>query len=365
MLRISCLGHKLLFYFFVSTYYHQVKMIKTVLLKGLKLKTVVISLMILFISIMVGCNGTVVQELKPGKELLSVDFQKGQTLRYKFVSRKDITVDWGEVKSGNKTQRKIKKSSESMEMVVSYEPVEVKPFGLTTIKATYESIKAERSEQKRGRKDAVGFFVGKSFVFDIDATGKIKDYSELDNLIRQAGQKSFRPDTSRGRIKDPDMISDFIASQWFLWDCVSSITNPIQGVSIGEKWKSQLSVPTPMIMSRARDVVYTLGKILETDKGRVAVIESSYNLAESVPSDWPKPYPSGKFQMSGRFGFFRNYRVIDLQGQGSEDFNIDSGRIERYNQNYKIQVQASLMLPLGPEPKITIDQTLTMELLEN
>jgi hypothetical protein len=357
--------YKLLFYFFVSTYFHQVKMIKTVLLKGLKLKTVVISLMILFINIMAGCNGTAGQKLKPGKELLSVDFQKGQTLRYKFVSSKDITVDWGEVKSGKKTQHKVNKSSESMEMVVAYEPVEVNPFGLTTIKATYESVKAKRSEQKRSHKDAVESFVGKSFVFDIDATGKIKDYSQLDNLIRQAGQKSFRPDTSRGRIKDPDMIADFIASQWFLWDCLSSVTNPIKGVSIGENWQSKLSVPTPMIMRIARDVVYTLGEIRETDKGRVAVIDSSYSLAKSVPLDWPKPYPSGKFQMSGRFGFFRNYRVLDLQGQGSEEFNIDAGRIERYNQSCKIQVQASLMMPLGPQPKITIDQILTMELLEN
>ena len=340
-------------------------MIKAGLLKGLKLRTIVTFIMLLFISIMGGCNGTVSKKLEPGKELVIVDFQKGKTLRYKFVSRKEITVDWGEVKSGKKTQHKVNKSSESMEMVVAYEPVEVNPFGLTSLKATYESIKAKRSDKKRRRKDAVESIAGKSFTFDIDATGKIKDYSQLDNLIRQAGQKAFRPDTSRGRIKEPDMIADFVASQWFLWDCISSVTNPTKGVSIGENWKSQLSVPTPMIMRRARDVVYTLGEIRETDKGRVAVIEGSYSLAQSVPLDWPKPYPSGKFQMSGRFGFFRNYRLIDLQGQGSEEFNIDAGRIERYNQNYKMQVQASLMLPLGPQPKITIDQTLTMELLEN
>jgi hypothetical protein len=53
-----------------------------------------------------------------------------------------------------------------------------------------------------------------------------------------------------------------------------------------------------------------------------------------------------------------------LQGRGEELFNIDAGRTERYEQQYELQLNASLLLPLpGAKPKITINQTLTMELL--
>ncbi len=51
-------------------------------------------------------------------------------------------------------------------------------------------------------------------------------------------------------------------------------------------------------------------------------------------------------------------------GQGEEVFNIDAGRTERYKQQYELQLSASLLLPLpGANPKITINQNLTMELL--
>jgi hypothetical protein len=68
--------------------------------------------------------------------------------------------------------------------------------------------------------------------------------------------------------------------------------------------------------------------------------------------------------MSGRFGFLRNYRFLDLQGQGEELFNIDKGRTEQYNQQYQVQVDASLLMGIGPRPRITIKQKLTMELIE-
>ena len=40
--------------------------------------------------------------------------------------------------------------------------------------------------------------------------------------------------------------------------------------------------------------------------------------------------------MVGPFGFYRNYRVLSLQGQGEELFNIDAGRTERYEQQYEL-----------------------------
>jgi len=300
---------------------------------------------------------------------LTVDFQKGQTLRYKFVSSRDIDVDWGRMRSGSRPgSAKVDRFSESMETVVAYRPIEVEPWGLTTIKATCESVKIERSSQRKGRrttkKDAAETLSGKTFTFTVSPAGKIEDYSQLAGLIREVGKKAFRQSSKRGRIKELDMIGDFIAAQWFLWDSVSSIQNPYKGVSIGQSWKSKLSVPAPMVIKKARDVTYTLEEIRRTEKGRLAVIRSSYSPAESAPRSWPMPY-SGAFQMGGTFGFLRNYRVLDLQGTGEELFNIDTGRTEQYNQNYRVLFEASLPMALGMKPKVTIKQNLTMRFLED
>ena len=99
--------------------------------------------------------------------------------------------------------------------------------------------------------------------------------------------------------------------------------------------------------------------------GRLAVIASSYQKADSVPRSWPIPY-WGSFQMAGPFGFYRNYKILSLSGRGEELFNIDAGRTERYEQQYELRLSASLLLPLpGAEPRITINQSLTMELLDD
>jgi hypothetical protein len=120
-----------------------------------------------------------------------------------------------------------------------------------------------------------------------------------------------------------------------------------------------------MVMRKARDVTYTLDEIRPGDKGRLAVISSSYRLADSAPREWPIPY-SGTFQVAGAFGFYRNYQVLDLQGRGQELFNIDAGRTEQSSQHYQMRLKASLLMPLGGvSPTITIDQDITMTLIEN
>ena len=312
------------------------------------------------ISLLAGCTSTT------GKRtLLTVDFQKDRTLRYKFISGRDIDVilDPSEAKADKSGTQKY---TETMEMVVAYTPIETDPYGLTVIKALCESAKASRGKRSSGRhspKDAVESLPGKTFTFTVSPAGRIEDYSELEKLIRQTGEKAFRPNTGSDRIKEPDMISDFIASQWFLWDSVSSIKNPAQGVAIGQTWNSRLSVPTPMVMRKARDVTYTLAEIRRTKKGRLAVIRSSFSLAESVPGNWPIPY-SGTFQMAGTFGFFRGYKVLDLKGQGEELFNIDTGQTEQYNQQYLMNLEASFPIAVGPTSRMTINQSLTMQLLE-
>ncbi len=338
----------------------------------MKLKATLTIFTVIVLSVLAGCTPGDKKPIKDenallakGKELLTVDFQEAQTLRYKFVSSRDIDVDWEPRRSGPKPDKStVDRSSESMEIVVAYTPVEIDPYGLTTIKATCESVKVKRS--KGQRKDAVESLPGKTFTFTIDPTGKIEDHSQLNGLIREIGKKAFRSDTTGGRIKDPDMICDFIASQWFLWDAVSSIEKASEGVSVGQTWKSRLPIPTPMVTRKARDVTYTLDEIRRTEKGRLAVIRSSYSPAESVPSGWPIPYV-GAFKMKGTFGFLRGYKILGLEGQGEELFNIDAGRIEQYSQQYQTQWEASLLFALegAANPRITIKQKLTMKLLKD
>ena len=243
---------------------------------------------------------------------------------------------------------------------MAYTPIEINPYGLTTVKAVCESVKVARS--KGPGRDAVETLAGRTFTLAVGPTGKIEDYSQLDELLKETGKKVFRANTD---IKEPDMIGDVVATQWFLWDAVSSVEKPSKGAASGQSWNSKLSVPTPMVMRKARDVTYRLDEIRPGEKGRLAVISSSYKIADSAPRDWPIPY-SGTFQVAGAYGFYRNYKVLSLQGRGEELFNIDAGRTEQYKQQYQMQLSASMLLPLaGVNPKITIKQNLTMNLLEN
>ncbi|MCJ7729806.1 MAG: hypothetical protein MUO27_08030 [Sedimentisphaerales bacterium] len=320
---------------------------------------------IVIVGIVGGCTPAQKSALAPGKTRLTVDFQQNQSLRYRFLSSRDITVDWGQMQGRDAGKTKIDKSLESLELVVSYTPVEVDPYGLSTIKAACESAKVARTGQsprQMSRPDAAQSFAGKSWTFTVGPTGKMEDRSQLYDCIRQAGQQAFRTDKSQGLVKEPDMIYDFIATQWFLWDSISSVTKPVAGVGVGDEWRSRLFVPASMILFAARDVNYRLEEIRQGEQGRIAVIGGSYTLLYPSPSDWPVPYTE-LFQMSGTFGFLRGYKVFDLQGQGQELFNIDAGRTEKYTQKYPMHVQASLPMGLGLNPQITIDQTLTMELI--
>lgn len=119
-----------------------------------------------------------------------------------------------------------------------------------------------------------------------------------------------------------------------------------------------------MVMRMARDVTYTLAEIRRSEKGRLAVIRSSYSPAESIPDAWPPLPYSGRFQMQGTFGFLQSYQILDLHGQGEELFNIDSGRIEQYNQQYQVQLRASVPMGIDMQPLITMKQNFTMQFLE-
>jgi hypothetical protein len=229
-----------------------------------------------------------------------------------------------------------------------------------------ESVEIKRTGRPSGRganSDAVQVAQGKTFTLKVDSRGRIVDYAQLRTLIGELGAAAFRSSARGGRVKEPDMIGDFILSQWFLWDAVSTVENPSAGVAVGQSWPSQLWVPVPMVMRKARDVTYRLDEVRADDAGRLAVIGSTYRLADTTPSDWPIPY-SGRFQMSGTFGFLGGYQVTGLDGTGLELFNIDAGRIESAEQRYTMTLKGSLP-PMGirANPHLTIEQVLTTELL--
>ncbi len=312
-----------------------------------------------------------------GRVFLTVDFQQGQTLRYKFTSQRNMIVDWDPNAPAGTNHAQ--EQSESFEMVVAYTPVEVDPYGVSTIHAVVESVKTQRQGGPGARDfgaDAVQTAQGQNFTLKVDPRGKVVDATSLTALIQEMGKRAFRPDMSRGRVKEPDMIWDFIASQWFLWDAEATVKRPAEGVAVGQTWPSQLCVPTPMVVRWARNVVYKLAEVRESPwqgqdalatregaTGPVAVIQSTYTPAASAPAGWPIPY-SGRFQVSRTFGLLVSYEVMGLQGSGRELFNLRAGRVEQRQEKYTLRVKAGLP-PLGikANPHITIDQTLTMELI--
>jgi hypothetical protein len=295
---------------------------------------------------------------------LTVDFEQGKTLQYRIASRRQVSLDWDP--NATATKNRVQEHTEQMEMIVAYTPAEVDPYGVSTVRATVESIRAMRSGGPTGRTlgvDAVESAKGRSFTIKVDPRGRIVDANELRTLIQEMGEQAFR-DGAGGRVKDPDMIGDFVAGLWFLWDGVATIPLPAEGLAIGQTWSSQLPVPTPMVMRKARDVTYRFNGIRSGPRGAAAVIESTYKLASSTPADWPVPY-SGRFRVSGTFGFLGSYEVLSLKGSGEELYNIAAGRLEQRRQTYTMDVNASLP-PMGIEthPRIVIAQTLITELLE-
>jgi hypothetical protein len=221
--------------------------------------------------------------------------------------------------------------------------------------------------------DGLASLSGKSFRVSVTATGQIFETAELEKVIRDLGEAAFggKSDRYEGRkIKNPDMIADFIAVQWFMWDQQQSIPRPVAGVAAGEEWQSKrnLLAPFPFVSRIGRGVKYTLAEVQHPAQGPLAVIKSTYSLAQTPSMDWPMPY-TGTFSQRGSFGFFHGYKVQDISGEGTQVFDVTRGIILSDKQEYTARVSAEI--PFGglgkdgekPEPNIIVKQTITMELL--
>jgi hypothetical protein len=290
---------------------------------------------------------------------LALRFDPNRPLTYEFVSSRDIEVQW-EPNAANQAKAKNSKMAESLTLVMTVQPIEVNDLSMR-VKATCVSAVVRRTKldgSPTGKRDAVEGLVGKSFHLGVDTRGTITEYTELDALLKETGEMAFFEHSEKGRTKSPEMIADVWATQWFLWDAIS-MSDPNR-IRVGDTWSSQLSLPTPMVMRKARGVEYTLGAIEETDQGRIAVIDSQFTLsADTAPRSWPIPY-SGTFHVSGPFGLLRGYKILSLSGSGRETFNIDQGRSLGYEHHYRVEMSSMMPPMIWTSIKIVIDQTISM-----
>ncbi len=213
------------------------------------------------------------------KEYLVVDFKEGSALRYQLVSERDIELNLGGTKTTKTAEQKPQKMSEKLSLVIAYKPIKVNPYGLTTIEATCESAKVTRRSftGKKTKSDAVRSLRGKTYTFKITPNGKFEDYANLQKVVEELGKKAFTQKTGKqGRVKDPDMISDFVALQWYFWDSVATVEKPIEGAKIGQTWKALQFIPLPIPRAIVMETTNKLYEIKNTPDGRQAVITSSF-----------------------------------------------------------------------------------------
>ena len=302
---------------------------------------------------------------------LLVSFEKDVPVTYKMVSQRNTEIDLTTSQPGKKS--KPQQMSEKLDMVMVYTPLEVDPFGLTTLQATCKSVKVTRAgfSGKQNTSDAMERLTGQSFILKLTPTGQIHDSSDLERIARELGEKAFSTGRNDMRVKDPDMISDFLAMQQFLWDAGATISNQLD-LEVGDIWQAQQTIawPTPRYPPPARMTSYTLEEIGSDpnipDAPRKAIITSTYTLSETPMETYIKPYEEGRFQMRGLFGFLRNYQFKTLEGSGRQVFNIDDGLVESDQQEYHMDVTASFMLPLGDSvPILDVEQTFTIERIED
>jgi hypothetical protein len=313
---------------------------------------------------------------KDGKTYLSVEFPADTTLKYHIISSRSIMLDLAGPAGRSKDSSARQEMKEEADLVIAYTAAGSAGRGGTLVDAKCLSAKVERQKLTGGSAsdDALTTLSGKSFRMSVSATGQIFETSELDKVIQQLGEAAFgnRNDRYEGRkIKNPDMIADFIAVQWFMWDQEQSVPRPTQGVAPGQEWKSKrkLLAPFPFVARVGRDATYTLSDVTKSPDGsQLATIKSVYSLAEGSSMDWPMPY-TGTFSQRGSFGFFQGYKVQELTGEGKQIFDVTTGRINSERQSYKANISA--VIPFGglgkdgekPEPNIVVNQVITIELM--
>lgn len=302
-------------------------------------------------------------------ELFVVDFKKDSPLTYKMVSQREVRVDLdpsGKM-SKDKKSSGVWELTETLEITAQITLKEIDPNGYLVVEAYYPEVTVQRKgKDTRAAKDAIENLTNKRAVFKITPAGVAVDDSGLVQLIQELGNASFSGSSgNRENVKNQDMISDFVALQWFMFDAVSTIKDPLSGAKKGQSWKSELSVPAPLDLGIGRDTTYTLSDVYIEDNEQKALITSVYSLADGRPK-MPLIYSGRAYQQRGFFGVLR-CKPLSLTGGGQFVYNLDSGAVEKNIQEYDIETTAILFIPLpGTEGgRMKIHQKLTVELLKD
>jgi len=327
-----------------------------------------------------GCpNGGV----RSDDNLIVVEFKPGQTLTYRLTSRREILIELvdgeGKLQPGQSHTM-----SEQLEVVMAYTPTAVDPLGPTTIEARCTSAKVTRQGFRTSGpepKDLAEKLAGKTFSFQVSASGKPSDTQAMDAALNEFIESGFiNASGPVKRIKDPDMVVDFLALQHHLWDAPATMPNRLSGARVGRQWTCRQLTPLPFPLPAMRTTTYTLtalgtatepaGEADHPDEGPTvepgkAVIESTFALSDAQPDWWPPAYQK-VFNLRGSlFAILRNYRFRSIDGTGRAVFDVATGVLDSETQHYKTVIDADFMLPLGDtRPVITIDQQLRAERIE-
>ena len=285
---------------------------------------------------------------------------------YQFTSSREIEIQWGTTSAaGDPNQSST--ITESLVYTVTYECEPTDAEGLTRIHASCGQARVRRSNsvgiRRARRPDAAEGLAGQTFDVVVDRKGRLVDASGLENLLKRLGQDAFREGPGGGRVKDPEMIYDIVATQWALWDAAGSARSG--RIRPGATWSSQQLIPTPMVKRMARDVTYTLASSHPSDQGPVAEVTSTCVLSSDLPLlKWPVVY-SGTFQVAGTFGFLGGYKVEDLHGNGVDRLDLESGQLISSMHRFQWEAEANPLpfTTIKAQPKLIITQTLEIESL--
>ena len=305
----------------------------------------------------------------PRGDYAAIEFHPDSMLRYRFVSSRDVKIELTEGSNGKKEDSKT--SRESLDMVMRIRPVKIDPYGLTTLEFTCESVQVKRTSfsGKGAAVDAMEALKGKSYTVQVTPTGQIENKDDFARMLKEIGQKSFVASTNpKQKVKNPDMILDWIFFQMYLWNVSASIPKPLDGIHPGSTWQSDQFMPWPVPIQNlpSRITTYTVKDITEQYAKRTAVIDSTYQLRDEPVLSFPLPY-EGPYQIKGSlFSILRSYRHESLEGSGTEIFDLTDGVLEKDQQNYTLVTRADFILPLGQSlPTLTVQQSILIERLKD
>jgi hypothetical protein len=310
------------------------------------------------------------QENYSDKQFLVVDYPPNQPVRYKMISERRSIVDLdpsGKMSKGGKSSAK--QVDEKLEIAAALTLLDVDKYGYLTIECKYESVNALRIGTSSKGSDAVESLAGKSANIKMTPAGLIVDDTQLVSLVQTASEKAFSGSGKQGEaaVKSEEMLSDFVALQFYMFSFLEAIKEPLEGLKIGSKWDYELLTPLPLAANVGRKANYTLKEIFfdpnsQTNK---AVILSDYELLSYRPKSIPNIYAGKSYRQKGFFGVLRA-KPKSLTGGGKIIYDIDKGVLITDIQQYDLEMSAALFLPLPglDEGVMKVSQKISIEQIQ-